>query len=76
MNELIQYKCKSCNKTFFLLDEEVTHSERESIYITCPFNGKHKNIKVTNKYGNIKEIKACMEDQDIFKKEKGRWKKI
>ena len=76
MNDLIQYKCKTCTKSFFLIEEELEHSIKEDKYITCPFNGKHKNIMVTNRYESIKEIKKIMEEGDVFKRHKGRIIKV
>lgn len=51
----IMYECKTCKKHFALLIGEVEHSEQESQYITCSYNGKHKNIHVVNCYENIEE---------------------
>lgn len=53
----IVYRCKVCGKHTVLFSNEVTHSEQESIYITCGHNGRHKNICVVGKYDNLKE---CM----------------
>lgn len=71
--ELVEYKCKICNKHFFLIDEEVEHSEQEDRYITCPFDGRHNKITVCGKYDSLKE---CMEKQEVFKRVKGRMKKV
>lgn len=76
MSEIIQYKCKDCNKTFFLLEEEVDHSEKAAVYITCPYFGKHKNIIVTGKYENLRELNKIMTDKDIYKRKNGRMIKI
>lgn len=76
MNNIIQYKCLDCNKTFFLLEEEVDHSEKFSKYITCPYFGKHKNIIVTGKYENLRELNKIMKEQDIYKRKNGKIIKI
>lgn len=68
----IAYKCKICGKSFILLTDEVKHSELESKYITCPFNGKHKNIIVCGRYEDLKE---CM-DTRVYKRDKGKIKQI
>lgn len=57
MKNYIIYRCKTCNKHFILHKTDVSHSEKENRYITCPFNGKHKNIVVTGAYDSIEE---CM----------------
>ena len=49
----IVYKCCTCNKHFILLSNEVTYSEKESIYLTCSYNGKHKRICVVGRYDNL-----------------------
>lgn len=67
MSECIVYKCNSCKKHFILLTEEVTHSEQESRYITCPYHGSHRNISVAGKY---EDIEKCME-HDSYKRVKG-----
>lgn len=59
----IMYRCETCNKMTILLSEEVTHSEKESIYITCGHNGKHKRLRVVGRYDNLKE---CMEKQRTY----------
>lgn len=65
MNGYIQYKCNHCKKIFILSAEEVTHSEKESTYLTCPYNGKHASINVVERYGNYKEL---METQRIYRR--------
>lgn len=72
MSEIIQYKCKECGKSFFLLEEELTYSEQEEKYITCPYYGKHKKIIVCGKYGSLKEIKETMESGNVFVRKNGR----
>ena len=66
----ITYKCRSCNKTFILLEEELKHDEEESRYITCPYHGKHKDIIVTGKYDDLNE---CMKDR-AYKRNSGKLK--
>lgn len=68
----IAYRCKICAKTFILLTSEVKHSEEESRYITCPYNGKHKNITVCSRYSDLKE---CM-NHAVYVREGGRMKQI
>lgn len=65
-NGYIMYRCQVCNKITILLYEEVSHSEKESIYITCGHNGKHKDLRVVGKYDNLRE---CMEKQRIYKRD-------
>lgn len=68
MNEgYIIYMCKTCNKVFILLTNDVTYSEEEGRYITCHFHGSHRNIVVCGRYESIKE---CME-HDSYKRGKG-----
>ena len=55
------------------MSNEVDHSEKESKFITCPFHGKHKNIRVIGRISKYGEIKRCM-DHDSFKKESGKVK--
>ena len=72
MYELIQYRCRECNKNFFLFESEVEHNERESRFITCPYHGRHSDIIVTGRYGSLKEIRECMENKDIYIRKNGR----
>ncbi len=69
----IAYKCKTCRKSFILLEDEVRHSELESRYITCPYHAAHRDIIVTGKYDDLKE---CMEKHPIFKRVNGKMKQI
>ena len=56
--ECIVYRCKECGKHTILFKAEVTHSERESRYLTCGHNGKHKlGMIVCKKYDNLKECR-------------------
>lgn len=59
MKRYIVYRCKICNKHTILIKEEVTHSEKESQYLTCGHNGRHKNLIVVGAYDNIEE---CMDN--------------
>ncbi len=71
MNEgYIIYRCKICNKHFILMANEVKHSEEESRYITCPYFGKHKDIRVIGIISRYGEINKCME-HDNYKRVKG-----
>lgn len=72
MSSYIVYKCKICNKHFILLSDEVKHSERESRYITCSYDGRHKNIAVVNRFDSLKE---CM-DNHVFVREGRRIKQV
>lgn len=76
MSDLIQYTCKDCKRTFFLIEDEVTYSEQESRYITCPYDGRHKSITVSDRYGSLKELKECMEDGQVFKRIRGRMVRV
>lgn len=58
--QYIVYKCNVCYKHFILFAEEVTHSEEEARYITCPFNGKHHNISVVGTDESVKDCKRFM----------------
>ena len=66
----IVYRCLICGNHFVLMSNEVTHSEEESKFITCPYHGKHKQIIVVHKYENIEE---CM-GHDSYVKESGKVK--
>ena len=72
MKEYIVYKCKTCNKNFILHKTDVSHSERENRYITCPFNGKHKSIIVTGAYDSIKEVM----DNSVYLREGRRVRQV
>ena len=76
MYDVIQYKCKQCNRSFFLFENEVEHNERESRFITCPYFGKHRDIIVVSRFGSIKDIKECMRKKDIYARKNGRIVKI
>ena len=68
MNEgYIVYKCLKCNRIFILMTSDVTYSEEESKYLTCPYHGKHKDIVVVGKHENVKQ---CMK-HDSYVKAKG-----
>lgn len=67
----IIYRCKTCNKVFLLLTSDVKHSERESKYLTCPYDGRHKSLSVIGKVSRYGEIKGCM-DHDSYVKVAGR----
>ncbi len=67
MDSYIIYKCLECNKHFVLFTNEVEHSEQESMFITCPYHGKHKRIIVINRFESLKD---CM-DHDSYKRVKG-----
>ena len=71
MKEYIIYKCKTCNKTFILLAEEVKFNENQGNYISCPYRG-HKNIIVTGAYDSIKEVM----DNHVFVREGRRMRQI
>ena len=64
MKKYIVYRCKVCNKHTILLGEEVTHSEKESKYITCGHDGRHKKLVVAGAYDNLKE---CMDNHRYVK---------
>ena len=66
----IVYRCRTCGKHFVLFSNEVKHSEEESTYLTCSYNGKHKDIIVCGRYESIKE---CM-DHDSYKRINGKIK--
>ena len=70
--EYIVYKCLNCNRSFILLASEISHSETESKYITCPYHGKHRKIIVTGAYDGIKE---CMQERS-YKRDRGKMKQI
>jgi DNA-directed RNA polymerase subunit RPC12/RpoP len=70
MKEYIIYRCNVCGNYFILLRSQVKYSERESKYITCPYHGKHKDIRVCGTYDSIKE---CMM-HDSYRRERGRLK--
>ena len=74
MNEgYIIYQCKECFKVFILLTNQVKHSEQESRYLTCPYNGKHSKLSVVGRIDKYGEIKGCM-DHDSYKRSSGRIK--
>ena len=66
----IIYECLDCHNHFILDEREVTYSEEESKYMTCPYHGKHKRIIIVQKYN---DIERCM-DHISYKREKGRIK--
>lgn len=68
----IVYKCRECNRGFVLFSNEVDHSEEESLFITCPYYGKHRDIIVINKFDSLKE---CMEHR-AYVKVRGRIKQL
>jgi DNA-directed RNA polymerase subunit RPC12/RpoP len=70
--EYIVYRCETCGKHFLLFTKEVTHSEKESKYITCPFHGKHKDIRVCYRDDSIEDCIYEMNRKDTYKKRKGR----
>ena len=72
MKRYIVYRCKICNKHTILIREEVTHSEKESQYLTCGHDGRHKKLIVVGAYDNIKE---CM-DRRHYKRIRGRLRQI
>lgn len=67
----IAYRCKRCGVVFIIPTEDVKRMEKQKRYITCPFG--HKEISILNKYDDL--IK-CMEDQHIYKRERGAIKQI
>ena len=74
MNEgYIIYRCKICGKVFLLLTNDVKHSERESKYLTCPYDGRHSKLSVVGRIDKYGEIKGCM-DHDSYKREGKRIK--
>lgn len=66
------YKCKTCRKHFILYKTDISYSEKDNRYITCPFDGRHKDIVVTGAYDSIEE---CM-DHRRYKRKRGRLKQI
>lgn len=72
MKEYIVYQCRTCKKHFVLMSCEVTHSEKESKYIACPFHGKHKDIKVAGAYDDLLVLKNDMMKKDTYIKRNGK----
>lgn len=72
MKEYIVYQCRTCKKHFILAVEEVTHSEKESKYITCPFHGMHKDIRVVGGLDDLQEQSRCMDRKDTYTKRSGK----
>ena len=56
LNEILECRCKDCNKKFFLYKKDVTENEHKRKILTCPYWGKHKKIHIVNRYENIKEL--------------------
>jgi len=52
---------------------DVKHSERESKYLTCPYDARHRELSVVGKIDRYGEIKQCM-SHDSYDKVKGKIK--
>lgn len=65
------YKCNICKIIFIIPTEDVERMEKEGKYIACNFG--HKNIVLLNKYDDLRQ---CMEEQHIYKRDKGSIKQI
>lgn len=72
MNKIIQHSCRSCRRQFFLFDDDVKENIDLERYIVCPYCSSQK-LKVNNLYENLKE---CMEEQQVLKRDRGRLKRI
>lgn len=72
MKKYIVYKCKICEKHTVLFKNEITHSEKESRYITCGHDGRHKHLTVVGAYDNIEK---CM-DNHCYVRIGGRMRQI
>lgn len=72
MKDYIVYKCLMCGCIFILPIEHVKYNEDKGNYISCPFRG-HKNIIVA---GAFDDLKQCMEEQRIYKRDRGSIKQI
>ena len=72
MKDYIVYRCVACGCTFILPLEDVQANENKENYISCPFKG-HKNIVVA---GAFDDLKQCMEEQHIYKRDRGCIKQI
>lgn len=67
----ICYKCLVCKMTFIIPTEDVVMIKKSGRYIAC--NIGHINIKELGKYDDLKK---CMEEQHIYKRDKGSIKQI
>lgn len=67
----VSYRCKRCNAEFIIPTEHLKISEIHGRYLACPFG--HKDIEVVDRYGDLKQ---CMEEQHIYKREHGCIKQI
>lgn len=56
MNEILECKCGDCNKITYAYKEDVTENEFRRMHLTCMYDGRHKNIRITGRYENIKEL--------------------
>lgn len=64
------YKCKSCNKEFILLSEEI-ESITAGRYIACPYC----NSKKVNKEKVTDDLRECMKERS-YKKVKGSIRQV
>lgn len=67
----IAYKCNVCKMGFIIPTEDVAMISKSGRYIAC--NIGHKNIIEIGKYDDLKQ---CMEEQHIYKRERGSIKQI
>ena len=69
MRRYVIYKCKECKKHTILIRDEVDHSEKAGVYMTCGHDGRHRDLVVTGAYDNIEE---CMEEANTYRRVRGR----
>lgn len=67
----IAYKCYKCGLVFIIPKDGIRKAEVLQRFIACPLG--HRPVEVLDQY---EDLKKCMEEQRIYKREHGRVKQI
>ena len=64
------YKCSICGAEFIMPTQALTQAELSGRYLTCPLDGRHKNIIPIGRYDDLQK---CMK-HDKYTKAQGTTK--
>lgn len=73
LGSMILHRCEICGRHFSLFENEMTYDIKQERYITCPYHGSHRKIRICGKYDNAKQ---CMEDARRYKRVRGSFRQL